>query len=256
MSVMPANAYAGNRCVCRLQKGICDESCLRDLVEVPSYFACLRLSGRRAVVIGGGPIGLDKTEKLLACGAAVTLIAPTAIRALRELAAEGSIVWHERAYAGPEDLDGAFICVASTDDTDTNVRIFEDAEQRNMLVNVADVPPLCNFIVPAITRSGPIAIAISTSGASPALAKRMRDEIAREFGEPYARLAEMLNDVRGWAKATLPTYEDRREFFEAIVRAKPDPIELLRAGDVEAVRGLIARAQAATAAPVGKPAGG
>jgi precorrin-2 dehydrogenase / sirohydrochlorin ferrochelatase len=112
---------------------------------------------------------------------------------------------------------------------------------------VVDVPPLCNFILPAIVRTGPLAIAISTAGASPALAKRMRDEIAAEYGEPYARLAVLLNDVRGWAKATLPTYQDRKEFFEGIVNGDPDPVELLRAGDEGAVRDLIAAAQASHA---------
>ena len=104
-----------------------------------------------------------------------------------------------------------------------------------MLVNVVDVPPLCNFILPAIVRTGPLAVAISTAGASPALAKRMKREIAELFGEPYAVLAVLLNDARGWAKATLPTYQDRKEFFESIVNGEPDPIELLRAGDVAAV---------------------
>jgi siroheme synthase-like protein len=113
-------------------------------------------------------------------------------------------------------------------------------------VNVVDVPPLCNFILPAIFRSGPIAIAISTAGASPALAKRMRNQIADEYGEPYARLAELLNEVRGWAKGTLPTYNDRKEFFETIVNGEPDPIELLRQGDEQAVRDLIAAVQAST----------
>ena len=112
-----------------------------------------------------------------------------------------------------------------------------------MLVNIVDVPPLCNFILPAIVRSGPLAIAISTAGASPALAKRIRDEIADEYGEPYARLAVLLNEVRGWAKGTLPTYQDRKAFFEGIVNGEPDPIELLRAGDRAAVRDLIAAAQ-------------
>ena len=97
-----------------------------------------------------------------------------------------------------------------------------------MLVNVVDVPPLCNFILPAIVRTGPLAVAISTAGASPALAKRMKREIAELFGEPYAMLAILLNDARGWAKATLPTYQDRKEFFESIVNGEPDPIELLR----------------------------
>ena len=92
-------------------------------------------------------------------------------------------------------------------------------------------------------RTGPLAIAISTAGASPALAKRMKREIGELFGEDYARLAVLLNDARGWAKATLPTYQDRKEFFESIVNGDPDPIALLRGGDERAVRDLIAAAQ-------------
>ncbi|GBD46351.1 Siroheme synthase [bacterium HR41] len=133
--------------------------------------------------------------------------------------------------------------IAATDDSDVNIRIFEEAERRAMLVNVVDVPPLCNFILPAIVRQGPLAIAISTQGASPALAKRIRDEVAARYGEPYARLAVLLNEVRGWAKRTLPTYQDRKEFFESIVNGDPDPIELLARGDEQAVRELIANAQ-------------
>jgi precorrin-2 dehydrogenase/sirohydrochlorin ferrochelatase len=133
--------------------------------------------------------------------------------------------------------------IACTDDTDVNIRIYEDAERRAMLVNVVDVPPLCNFILPAILRTGPLAIAISTAGASPALAKRMKAEMAQHFGEEYARLAIMLNDVRGWAKGTLPTYQDRKAFFEDIVNGDPDPIALLRGGDEQAVLDLIAAAR-------------
>jgi siroheme synthase-like protein len=111
-----------------------------------------------------------------------------------------------------------------------------------MLVNVVDVPPLCNFILPAIVRNGPIAIAISTAGASPALAKRMKREIGELFGEPYAMLAVLLNEARGWAKATLPTYHDRKEFFETIVEGEPDPVGLLREGRLDEVRELVGNA--------------
>jgi siroheme synthase-like protein len=135
--------------------------------------------------------------------------------------------------------------IAATDDTDLNIAVYEDAERRAMLVNVVDVPPLCNFILPAIVRTGPLAIAISTAGASPALAKRMKREVSQLFGEEYATLAVMLNDARGWAKGTLPTYQDRKAFFEGIVNGDPDPIELLRAGDTAAVADLIAAARAA-----------
>jgi siroheme synthase-like protein len=241
---MPAQAYAGNPCVCRSAKATCDESCLADMLSTPSYVVCVRLAGRRAVVVGGGPVGQEKTEKLLACGAAVTLVSPKAVRGLRALAEEGSIEWRRRDYE-TGDLDGALIAIASTDDTDQNIRVFRDAEARTMLVNVVDVPPLCNFIVPAIVRQGPIAIAISTAGASPALAKRMKREIAETFGEPYARLAVILNEARGWAKAKLPTYNERRDFFEGIVNGSPDPVALLRAGDEAGVRALIAAAQRA-----------
>ena len=113
-----------------------------------------------------------------------------------------------------------------------------------MLVNVVDVPPLCNFILPAIVRTGPLAVAISTAGASPALAKRMKREIADLFGADYADLAVILNDVRGWAKSTLPTFAARRDFFEAIVNGDPDPVALLRAGDRAGVDRLIAERQA------------
>ncbi|MGH2758458.1 MAG: precorrin-2 dehydrogenase/sirohydrochlorin ferrochelatase family protein [Actinomycetota bacterium] len=237
---MPAQAYAGKECVCQYQRGVCDQTCVQDLMATTFYIACIRLTGRRCVVIGGGPVGLEKVEGLLACDADVTLIAPTAVKALRELADEGSIEWHQREYEGSTDLEGALIAIAATDDTDLNLRVFSAGEARSMLVNVVDVPPMCNFILPAITRYGPLAIAISTAGASPALAKRMKREIAATFGEPYARLAEILNDYRGWAKATLPTYDDRKDFFESIVNGDPDPIELLRAGDEPAVHELIA----------------
>jgi precorrin-2 dehydrogenase/sirohydrochlorin ferrochelatase len=233
---MPAQAYAGKECVCQLRKGICDQSCVQGMLDTPFYIACLKLSGRRSVVVGGGEIGLEKVEGLLACDGEVTLIAPDAVGEL-------------------QDLEGVFMAIAATNDTDVNIAVYDDAERRAMLVNVVDVPPLCNFILPAIVRTGPLAIAISTAGASPALAKRMKREIEGQFGEPYARLAVLLNEVRGWAKGTLPTYQDRKEFFEGIVGGAPDPIELLR-GDAPgtaggpgelAVRELIAEAQARAA---------
>ncbi len=225
---MPAQAYAGKECVCQYRKPVCDQTCVRDMLETPFYIACLKLTGRKCLVVGGGEVGLEKVEGLLACSGEVTLIAPSAVPELERYAAEGSIRWERREYAGRDDLEGVFMVIAATDDTEVNIRIFDDAEERAMLVNVVDVPPLCNFILPAIVRSGPLAIAISTAGASPALAKRMKAEIAGLYGEDHARLAVILNQVRGWAKATLPTYQDRKAFFEGIVNGKPDPVALIR----------------------------
>jgi siroheme synthase-like protein len=239
---MPAQAYAGKECVCQLRRGICDQSCVRDMLATPLYMACLRLSGRPSLVVGGGEVALEKVEGLLTCDADVTVVAPDAVEDVQELAREGSIRWERREF-DDSDLDGKFLVVAATNVTEVNICAYEGAERRAMLCNVVDVPPLCNFILPAIVRTGPLAIAISTAGASPALAKRMKREIAETYGEPYARLAEILNDARGWAKATLPTYRDRKEFFEGIVNGEPDPVELIREGHEAEVVALIEAAK-------------
>lgn len=237
-----SGAYAGKECVCQYRKGICDQTCVRDMLDTPFYIACLKLRGRRSLVVGGGDVGLEKVEGLLACDGDVTVVAPDLQPELRRLADEGSIQWIARAYE-PADLEGTFMVIAATNDSEVNIKVYDDAEKRAMLVNVVDVPPLCNFILPAIVRTGPLAIAISTAGASPALAKRMKQEVSQLFGEEYARLAVMLNDARGWAKSTLPTYQDRKEFFEGIVNGDPDPIELIRAGNEQAVLDIIAAAK-------------
>jgi precorrin-2 dehydrogenase/sirohydrochlorin ferrochelatase len=212
------------------------------MMETPFYIACLRLSGRKCLVVGGGDVGLEKIEGLLACDGEVVLVAPDACEEVRALAEEGSIEWVRRRFE-PADLEGKFMAIAATDDTDVNISVYDAAEARAMLVNVVDVPSLCNFILPAIVRTGPLAIAISTAGASPALAKRMKREVAALFGDSYAELAEVLNEVRGWAKGTLPTYQDRKAFFEEIVNGDPDPVELLRSGRRAELDAVIAAAQ-------------
>src|SRR6476469_7084878 len=248
---MPAQAYSGKECVCQLRKGICDQSCVRDMLSTPLYIACLRLTGRECLVVGGGEVGLEKVEGLLACDGAVTLVSPDAVPGLEAYAREGSIRLERREFAD-SDLDGKFLAIAATSITDVNISVYEGAERRAMLCNVVDGPPLCNFILPAIVRTGPLAIAISTAGASPALAKRMKREIADAYGEPYARLAVILNEARGWAKATLPTYQDRKEFFESIVNGEPDPIELIRGGRDDGVRALVESAYDALTAPTAR----
>ena len=241
---MPAQAYRGKPCVCQHRLELCDQRCVADMLDTTFYIACLKLTGRRCLVVGGGDVGLEKVEGLLACDAQVHVIAPEACEGIRALAAAGDVDWTERRFA-PGDVEGHFLAIAATSDTETNIAVFEEAERRSMLCNVVDVPPLCSFILPAIVRTGPIAIAISTAGASPALAKRMKREIAELYGPEHAELAAILNDARGWAKATLPTFADRRDFFEAIVNGDPDPIELLRAGDRAGVERLVAERQAA-----------
>ncbi len=220
---MPAQAYKGKECVCQFRRGICDQTCVKDMMDTPFYIACLKLRGRSCLVVGAGDVALEKVEGLLACDADIVVLAPEATNdTIKSLAAEGSIEYIERSYE-LGDLEGRFMVIAATNDSEVNIGIYNDAEKRAMLANVVDVPPLCNFILPAIVRTGPLAIAISTAGASPALAKRMKREISELFGEEYAQLALMLNEARGWAKGTLPTYQDRKAFFEEIVNGRDRP---------------------------------
>jgi precorrin-2 dehydrogenase / sirohydrochlorin ferrochelatase len=241
---MPAQAYRGKPCVCQHRLDVCDQRCVEDLMRTTFYMACLKLTGRRCLVVGGGSVGLEKVEGLLACAARVHVIAPTVHPALGELISSGDVEWSQREFR-QGDLEGHFLAIAATADTDVNVAVFDEAERRSMLCNVVDVPPLCSFILPAIVRTGPIAIAISTAGASPALAKRMKREIGTLYGPEHADLAEILNDLRGWAKSTLPSYDERKRFFEGIVNGDPDPIALLRAGERQALDELIGDRQAA-----------
>ena len=174
--------------------------------------ACLDIAGRRALVVGGGTVGLEKAEGLVACGAQVTVVSPDLDKGFDAL----PITWLGRRYQR-WDLRGMFLVIAATSDRVVNERISRDAESRGMLCNVADVPDLCNFILPAVHREGPIAVAVSTGGASPALAKRLRSQIAALVRPEHAELAEQLRALRPAVKERFATYEERRDHFEDLV---------------------------------------
>ena len=176
------------------------------------YMACLDLRGRRCVVVGGGTVGAEKARGLLACGADVTVVSPT----LHETFPTLNVTWRRGTYRR-RDLRGAFLVIAATSLREVNERVHRDAERRGLLCNVADVPDLCSFILPAVHREGPIAIAVSTGGASPALAKRIRSDAAALVTPQHAELAERLERLRPWVKKQYPSYEERRDFFEALV---------------------------------------
>lgn len=176
------------------------------------YMACLDLEDRSCLVVGGGSVAYEKIFGLLDCGARVTVVA----RKVAEDISDLPIELHLRGYE-TSDLDGRFLVIAATSDTALNRRVHADAEARSLLCNVADVPELCNFILPAVHRVDPIAIAVSTGGASPALAKRIRNDIADLVGEEHASLARELHELRAWAKEHLHTYNERRVFFEDLV---------------------------------------
>ena len=176
------------------------------------YMACLDLTSRSVLVVGGGRVGLEKVDGLLAAGARVTVVSPQIVAELEMRDVE----LIRREYR-TEDLDGRFLVIAATSTSSVNRRVFREAEACSLLCNVADVPELCSFILPAVHRQGPIAVAVSTGGASPALAQRLRNEIAEIVRPEHAALADQLRELRPWAKSHLPTYEARRDYFAALV---------------------------------------
>ena len=139
---MPAQAYAGKECVCQLRKGICDQSCVRDLLETPLYIACLRLGGAaRPWWWAAATVGLEKVEGLLGLRGRRHPGRPGRRgRAGRGYAREGSIRWEQREFRDP-DLDGKFLAIGGNRETEVNISVYEGAERRAMLCNIVDVPP-------------------------------------------------------------------------------------------------------------------
>jgi precorrin-2 dehydrogenase len=176
------------------------------------YMACLDLEGRSCLVVGGGSVGLEKAKGLLDCGATVTVVAPQIEPDLQLL----PVRWRRKRYVAA-DLEGNFLIVAATSNGSLNRRIFLDAEERSLLCNVVDTPELCSFILPAVYRRDPIAVAVSTGGASPALAKRLRDELGRRVQEEHVDLARRLRELRPWVRLHYHSYRERRDFFEQLV---------------------------------------
>lgn len=170
--------------------------------------ACLDLRGRDCLVVGGGRIATEKVQGLLECDAKVTVVAPRLDDELWRLPVSKLLRPFERA-----DAADRFLVIAATNDREVNIEV----AAASGLCNVADDPELCNFILPAVVRRDPIVVGVSTGGASPALAQRIRDDIADLVGPRHAELALLLRALRPWAKRELPTYEARRDYFQRVV---------------------------------------
>ena len=163
---------------------------------MPDYYPVfLNLAGKRCVIIGGGTIAQGKIGGLLQAGCTITVISPEATPGIRQAAQRGDITWLERTYE-PGDLEGAFIGVAATNVWHVNREIYEEAERLGVLLNVVDDPDLCSFIAPSIVKREPVTLAISTGGASPALARKLRETLAHAEALEWADLADVLAQAR------------------------------------------------------------
>jgi precorrin-2 dehydrogenase/sirohydrochlorin ferrochelatase len=191
------------------------------------YPVHLDIKNRNCLVVGGGAVGTRKVNTLLACGARVTVVSPDPAQQLKKMAAEGSITLKERAYR-TVDLKDMFLVIGATDDEMLNRQISEEAEQIGILCNIADRPEACNFILPSVVQRGDLVITISTSGQSPALAKRLRRKLEAQFGEEYADFLLLMGAIRKKLLSQAHEPEAHKALFNQLIDS--DLIEFLRTG--------------------------
>ncbi len=190
------------------------------------YFPiCLDIANRSCIVIGGGHVAERKAKSLLECGGRVTVISPELTADLASLHADGKLLWVKRAYQ-QGDLAGAFLVIAATDDPEVQRNVHAEAEAGNILLNVADVPKWCNFILPATVRRGDLTVSVSTAGKSPALASQLRKELEKLFGPEYDLLLQILGDLRAKILDQGHSQAANKEMFNRLLH--PDMIDWIK----------------------------
>jgi siroheme synthase-like protein len=209
----------------------------RKQVFSPYPIFLVGLENRHCIVVGGGKEAESKVKGLLASEAIVTLISPTLSPRLEAWAEEGGFTWLNREYQ-PGDLRGAFLVFAERSDPKQDALLFEEAEAEKALINVIDDVVHCNFIAGSVVRQGPLVISISTSGAAPALAVRLRERFQKEFGPEYGEFLEMMLALREPISALIPEFGERRRRWYDLVDS--DILDHLRQGDHDRVQNQLA----------------
>jgi len=213
----------------------------------PYYPIYLDIEGRNVTIIGGGNVCARKAETMMNYGARVTIVSPEFTEEIEQWGRDGVLQLRRKTYEDA-DLEGANIVIASTDDQSVNEQIAADCRRRRIPVNVVDVTPLCEFIVPAIIDKGSVTLAVSTGGKSPALARTLKEDLQRMIGPEYAEVNDALGTLRESAKRVLPTDVDRKRFFDGILA--DGLLELLREGRRREAYDLVARHCAAAQVPL------
>jgi precorrin-2 dehydrogenase/sirohydrochlorin ferrochelatase len=180
------------------------------------YPVNLDIKDRGCLVVGGGAVASRKAKTLAECGAIVTVVSLEFTQSLRDIESSSNVTLISRPYE-TSDLDGKFLVIGATNNEALNRRINADAEARHMLCNIADVPDICNFILPSIIRRGDLVIAVSTSGKSPAFAKKLRKDLEKNFGDEYARFLALMGAIRTRLLQTAHAPEAHKPLFERLI---------------------------------------
>jgi precorrin-2 dehydrogenase/sirohydrochlorin ferrochelatase len=197
----------------------------------------LQVERRPCLVVGGGGVALRKIRTLVAAGARVTVISPEIVPAISDLANAGAIGVRRRAYQ-QGDMAGHHLVYAATGDAELSRRLFEEARQLNILINVADTPDCCSFIVPSVIRRGRLQIAISTEGASPALSRALRQRMESWLGDELEVLLELMAAARDWLKRHEADGAVRARKLNALAASSLG--DALRGGDWHAAEKIVA----------------
>src|SRR5437667_3968332 len=222
-------------------------SLITRMKRYPYYPIFLDIESRNVMIIGGGNVCARKAETMMNYGARVTVVSPEFTDEIEQWARDGVLQIRRKKYE-ENDLDGANIVIASTDDQSVNEQIAADCRRRRIPVNVVDVTPLCEFIVPAIIDKGSVTLAVSTGGKSPALARTLQEDLQRLIGPEYAEVNDVLGSLRESAKRMLPTDADRKRFFDSLIAA--GILDMIREGRREEAYGTVARMCEAAGVPV------
>ena len=196
------------------------------------YPVYLDIQHKKCLVVGGGSVGTRKVNTLLECGARVTVVSPKISEALEALSDHHAIDIQKKRYQST-DLNGVFLVIGATSDERLNQQISNDAGQLNILCNIADRPAACNFILPAIVQRGDLVIAISSSGNSPAFAKKLRKDIEQHYGAEYAVFLQLMGAIRQRLLQAEHAPEAHKPIFNKIIYSKI--IDHIREGDEEAI---------------------
>ena len=197
---------------------------------MPLYPVNLQISNRPCVVVGGGSVAERKALSLLTSGAAVTVLSPQVTEVLAALIQEKKMI-HVARYYSQGDVTGFFIVICATDNKAVNKLIAEEAQAVGALVNVVDAPELGNFSVPSQINHGDLLITISTGGKSPALARKLRTELAKRYGPEYGQYLELLGKARDDMKKAIRSSKEREIFWRQTI--DEDIINLLKNGKIK-----------------------
>jgi precorrin-2 dehydrogenase / sirohydrochlorin ferrochelatase len=191
---------------------------LRNEEEMGYYPVCLKLQDAPCLVVGGGQVGERKIKTLQSCGAKVYLISRELTPELQAAVDQGQVEWLARSYE-TRFLENKRLVIGATDDQALNERLHQEARERGILCNIVDNPPLGDFILPSIVRRGDLSIAVSTSGKSPALAKKIRQALEQEFPGTYGPYVDLLGFIRSHILARGLPQRENQTFFEALIEA-------------------------------------